>query len=430
MKGKRIACIAAALCAVMLAGCGKGEKTVLAEAGNAESLNYNERTDEYYDIVAASQKFAAEFAAQTCASNLEKNTAVSPVSVYMALALAAEATGGETQRELLTALSVPYETLRSDFKLFYRSVVAEYKSNSGQKSGCAIPANSIWVNDGLETNAERVQALATDYYCSSYSADFAGNNKSANQAVREYVKKQTKGLIDKDFELSTQTLFTFINTFYLKEIWNEYGDKLPWADGDFTFTATGGKTETTKLMRGYYTSGRAYEGETFTSFYTVTRHNYRLRFLVPKDGFSVSEVFTSENLAQIENKDNYEAYDHENRLHYNTRCYFPEFKAAYDGDVAPALEEMGVRTLFTDECDFSPITSRPARVDEIKHVTKLTVNRKGIEGAAVTVLPAAGAAGPGEYEEVYRNYIVDRAFGYVLENSDGIALFAGIVNAI
>ncbi len=430
MKGKRIACVAAALCAVMLAGCGNGGKTVLAEASNAEALKYNERTDEYYDIVTASQEFAAEFAAQTCANNSEENTAVSPVSVYMALALAAEATGGETQRELLSALNVSYQTLRSDFKLFYRSVVAEYKSNSGQQSGCAIPVNSIWVNKGLETNAERIQTLATDYYCSSYSADFAGNNKSANQAVRKYVKKQTKGLIDTDFGLDRLTLFAFINTFYLKEIWNEYGDKLPWAEGDFTFTATGGVAETAKLMCGYYTSGRAYEAETFTSFYTVTRHNYRLRFLVPKDGFSVSEVFIAENLAQIGNMDNYEAYDHENRLHYNTRCYFPEFKAAYDGDVAPALKAMGVRALFGRECDFSPITSSPAYVDKVQHITKLTVNRKGIEGASVVVLPAAGAAGPGEYEEVYCDYIVDRAFGYVLENSDGVALFAGIVNGI
>ena len=248
--------------------------------------------------------------------------------------------------------------------------------------------------------------------------------------MREYVKEQTKELIDKDFELGVETLFAFINTFYLKEIWNEHGDELPWADGDFTFTATGGTAQETKLMRGRYTSVKAYETKTFTSFYTVTQHNYNLHFIVPKDGYSVGEVFTAKNLAQIGNQDNYNAYDKKKMRHYNTRCFFPEFKAAYDGDVAPALKEMGVRTLFTDECDFSPITSSPARVDEIKHVTKLTVNRKGIEGAAVTVLPAAGAAGPGEYEEVYCNYIVDRAFGYVLENSDGIALFAGIVNGI
>ncbi|MDE5547646.1 MAG: serpin family protein, partial [Clostridia bacterium] len=95
----------------------------------------------------------------------------------------------------------------------------------------------------------------------------------------------------------------------------------------------------------------------------------------------------------------------------------------------PVLKEMGVRALFVDECDFSPITSSPAQVDQIKHITKLTVDRKGIEGAAVTVEPAAGAAGPGEYKEVYCDYIVDRAFGFVLEKND-IALFSGIINDI
>lgn len=418
------------LSAVFLAGCGRGEKTVLAEADKAERLSYNERTDDFYEIVSASQAFSAEFAARACQNQTGENVAVSPVSVYMALALAAEASGGDTQAELLSALGVSYERLRSDFKLFYRAVAAEYKSNSGQVSARAVPVNSIWINEGLEVKTERVQALATDYFCSSFAADFAGGNKSANAAVRDYVKKQTKGLIDVDFGLDEQTLFTFINTFYLKEVWNEHGDKLPWADGEYAFTSSDGKTQAVKLMRGYYSSGRVYEGESFTSFYAGTDHGYRLRFVVPKDGFSVSDTFTGENLALISNSEIYDPYDHGNKLHYNTRCFFPEYKASYNGDVAPVLKDMGVQTMFTDECDFSPISDSPARVDKVQHVTELTVNRKGIEGAAVTVLPACGAAGPGEYEEVYRDFIVDRAFGYVLENYEGIALFAGIVNGV
>lgn len=430
MRKKWLACITAtALSAVFLAGCG-GNKTVLAEAGEAEYLSYTERTDAFYELVSASQGFSAEFASLACQNKTNENVAVSPVSAYMALALAAEVSGGDTQAEILSALGVSYERLRSDFKLFYRAVSAEYKSNSGQVSARAVPVNSVWVNEGLEVKTERIQTLAADYFCSSYSADFAGNNKSANAAVRAYVKKQTKGLIDTDFALDEQTLFTFINTFYLKEVWNDYGDKLPWADGEYTFASASGKTETVKLMQGYYAGGRAYEGENFASFYTVTDHGYRLRFITPKDGFSVSDVFTEENLAQIVNADNYDPYDHENKLYYNTRCFFPEYKASYDGDVAPVLRSMGVRTLFGEKCDFSPITDSPARVGQVRHVTELTVNRRGIEGAAVTVLPAAGAAGPGEYEEVYRDFIVDRAFGYVLENSEGIALFAGIVNAV
>lgn len=67
--------------------------------------------------------------------------------------------------------------------------------------------------------------------------------------------------------------------------------------------------------------------------------------------------------------------------------------------------------------------------DGVRHVAKLTVNKKGIEGAAATVLPRAGSAGPGEkiYEDVYEDFIVDRAFGYTVSDRHGNILFSGVI---
>jgi hypothetical protein len=58
------------------------------------------------------------------------------------------------------------------------------------------------------------------------------------------------------------------------------------------------------------------------------------------------------------------------------------------------------------------------------------VDRRGIEGAAVTYIPMAGAPGPGEYERVYLDFIVDRAFGFVITDRNDITLFSGVVNEI
>lgn len=66
----------------------------------------------------------------------------------------------------------------------------------------------------------------------------------------------------------------------------------------------------------------------------------------------------------------------------------------------------------------------------MRHLTTLTVDRKGIEGAAVVILPGAGAAGPDEYEEVYLDFVIDRSFGYVLTDRYGTVLFTGVVNNI
>ena len=94
---------------------------------------------------------------------------------------------------------------------------------------------------------------------------------------------------------------------------------------------------------------------------------------------------------------------------------FPEFEGGYEGDVSPVLkEEFGVEKLFDrKQSDLSALTGKTGGVycTEAQHIATLKVDKKGIEGAAVFVLPGAGEAGPDEYEAVYEDFLVDRAFG-------------------
>jgi hypothetical protein len=60
----------------------------------------------------------------------------------------------------------------------------------------------------------------------------------------------------------------------------------------------------------------------------------------------------------------------------------------------------------------------------------LEVNRKGIEGAAVTIIPGAGAPGPDEYEDVYVDFLVNKAFGFILTDPYNTIIFAGVIYSI
>ena len=94
-------------------------------------------------------------------------------------------------------------------------------------------------------------------------------------------------------------------------------------------------------------------------------------------------------------------------------------------------QEFGVSDLFSaSACDLSSLTPDKAFCTGVRHVAKLTVNEKGIEGAAATVLPAAGDPGRAEYEEVYLDFTVDRSFGFVLTDPYGVILFAGVVRSV
>ena len=434
-SGKVVAAVlCAVLCGAVFTACndaGDGKCTLLRESAIAEYLSYTERENEgYLEISAAAEEFATRFA-EAAYSEYDGigKFAVSPVSVYMALALAAECASGETREELLSALGVSYEHLQSDFAYLYRSLEREFKT------GEVAVGNSVWVNEGTEVNGGCLDALAEKYFCDSYSADFAGDNEQANLAVRSFVRRLTGGLIDKDFELSPETLFTLVNVLYLKDAWHSSGDDLSFTDSEISFTEQSGNVKTRRFLEGDYLLGRACETDTFASFYVRTAYGYKMKFILPKDGYTAAEVFTAENIALANSVGDYGGTDNVNRVRYFTRCVFPEFGAAYDNDVKGILSEyFGVNKLFSKgECELGSLLSdnnATAFCSKVRHVTKLTVDRKGIEGAAATIIDAPTASDPGDYKEVYLDFVVDKAFGFVLTDSCDTTMFAGVIGGI
>lgn len=422
-----IACTA--VCAMTLPACSLGKSTQLGKPKEATSLSYQETQDEGF--IAFRDK-VEEFSCRLAPSvyetyNKDGNFAVSPVSVYMALSLAAECSNGETRSEVLDALGVTHEQLRTYIPMLYRFLNTDPKSNSILKLG-----NSIWVNDGTPVNKDCIEALADYYFSYSYSADFAHDNAGANRAVRKFVKEQTKGLIDNDFRLSEETLFALINTLYLKTTWNIYGNDLPFAEGTYDFTQSDGSVNDIKLLQGYYNRGRVYESEKYSTFYTSTYSGYKLKFILPNEGYTVKDVFTAETVAEANAITDYNATDDVNKIRYYTRCLFPEYKADYNDDIKGVLQsKFGINLLFDmDKCDNSSLTDEPSYVTEVKHVTDLTVDKKGIEGAAVIVIPGAGAAGPDEYEEVYQDFTVNKSFGFIITDYQNNTLFSGVIHKV
>lgn len=439
-KFKNIAlCACAVACTVSFAACGAaGKSTQLGKPKPVVPLTYEEsQNDGYNSFKNKTEEFAAKFAAATFdASQSKSNFAVSPISVYSALSLAAECAGGDTRSELLSALGVSYEELQSYFPTLYRSLSLEHKQGN-KIVGALDLSNSIWVNEGTQVNQPCIDRLSNVYYAYSYSADFKNGNASANEAIREFVKEQTKGLIDKNFKLSESTLFALINTLYLKTVWSSKGDDLPFMKNDYDFTASDGSVSRQKLLQGYYRSGKTYESETYSTFYTSTLHGYKIKFILPKDGYTVNDIFTADNIAFVNAIKDYGGYDKTSDTYYETRCLFPEYKCGYDDDVKTVLQnKFGVNKFFldpgiySDACDFSTLSEEPCYCAKIQHVTDLTVDKTGVEGAAVTVIAMDATSVPEPKETVYYDFVVDRAFGFLITDSYDTTIFSGVVDKI
>lgn len=414
------------------------KSTLLGEPKAVERVNYAALNEEDYKVFTKSvEAFAADFAAYSYADYKKQNNfAVSPISVYMALALSAECAAGKTRQEILDAMGGTYQQLKTHFSTLYRSLEVEYKAE-GKTTGLVDLTNSIWVNEGTEVKQPCIDALSNDYYAYSYSADFANNNDQANKAVRDFVKEQTRGLIDQNFELSEETLFTLINTLYLKTIWNTNGKDLPFAENRYDFTEKDGSVKKVQLLQGEYRDGRAVEFDTFTTFYTSTYNGYKIKFILPKENYTVDQVFSAENIAAVNSITDYGTYNELRTERYLTRVLFPEYKCKYDEDITETLKnKFGIDLFFKDHvnyspaCDFSSLTDESCYCSKIIHVTDLTVNKKGIEGAAVTDVSIAGDSAPDPTVIVKADFIVNKAFGFIITDWYDTTLFSGVVNNV
>ena len=372
----------------------------------------------------------------------DKNLSISPLSIYMALSLAAECSSGETRTELLNALGITYEEVRNFTKPLLENLIREIyltQDNGSKKLISKLDlTNSIWIQKDLNVKDDCINSLANNYYCYPYKTDFYKNNSMANKAIKEFINKRTNGLINQNFNLKNETLIALINTLYLKDIWSDTDDLL-YTSNKYDFMNSNGSINHINLLQGLYYSGCIYEESDFTHFYTQTSRGYKLKFIVPKDNKTVEDIFTSGNINKVNNI-KYKNKDDIKKETYFTRCFFPEFKASCDNDIIDLMaNRFEVYELFKSSCNFSNITDLSFNFDRIVdgiycstiiHKTELDVNKEGIEGAAVTIIAANESTSiPGnDYKNVYYDYIIDRSFGYVLTDVNDIVLFSGVVN--
>ena len=428
-----------------LASCNKSSEYLMYEASK-EKVNIRDYQDslELDLFLEKLDVFANKLTIETFYDKLNKgeldlsstdNYCISPISVYMALAMAIECSNGNTKDEILSAVGVTYEEVAKFTEYLYTIANNErYRTdeitNAKKLMYFEQLANSIWIDEKVELKPIGLENLANLYHCSSYHAPFSTNKKSASKAVNDYIKEMTKGLIDPKTEYSKDTLFLLINTYYIKDVWNDEGDDLSFTKHKYDFKEYDNDIEKINLLEGYYKSGKVFEGINYKQFYTETDNGNSITFVVPNDGVNIKDVYTLENLNTF-TQTKYQVVNEEEKLWYQTRSLFPEYKTEFDGDLKDVFKEkLGVKVLF-EHADLSNITDGDVYCEGIYHKTKLIVDKTGIEGAAVTIMPMCGEAAPDEtYTKVYYDFIVDRDFIFIMKNRYDVTLFSGIITEI
>lgn len=388
-----------------------------------------EKTEMYQEFCDKLNTFSSELAYLSLKSLDEtRNSVISPVSIFSALALATECSEGSSREQLLNAIGMDYDMLSLNYKKLYQEINRAGFRNNDSKVKSKL-TNSIWIDNSFEYEDSCLNQLAEQYYSYTHSMDL-NKKESIKEYIKEFISKQTDGFLKPDYQLSHDTIFLLINTLYLKDVWKSTGKDISLTEERYNFRNFDGSIKNGKLLMGKYIAGKAFEEDGYKEFYTSTAHGYKVYFIVPKDGYTIDEVFTSNTIASV-TKRIYLTYNEEKTEHYNTRVFFPEFSAETSLGLEDVFDRLGITNIFNfEEADFTNLTKEKVFCNKVSHYAKLKVNRKGIEGGAVTFFEGAGAPGPSQIQEIYYDFVVDRSFGYVITDSSGINMFSGVIRSI
>lgn len=369
------------------------------------------------DGVAAPDACFEALTAQFLSGAGEENALLSPVNLYMALAMLAELTGGESRGQLLELIGVDsVEALREQASAIWRACSRDEEEIQ------SVLAGSVWLRDDFGYVQSTMDTLANTYYASSYRGEMG--SAEINSAIQAWLNEQTRGLLEEqaaNIETNPLTVLLLATTIYYSAQWtDEFNEAANYTD---VFHAPSGDTEA-EYMRAE--RGMDYfSGDGWGAVRLPLRGGNGMWFILPDEGVAVDELLQSEEVLGLMASGPNELAGKYAVVHLSV----PKFDIAAQLDLIGGLMELGVTDVFDpDVSDFTPMTTdtdMPIYVSEATHAARVKIDEEGVEAAAFTVITADGAAAEPE-DEIY--FTLDRPFLFAISSRDGLPLFTGVVN--
>ncbi len=374
---------------------GKLLKDILIEKGIVDEQQLNSL------ILAESSDTSESFAWNL--NNLmptDKNYMFSPLSIKMALAMAAAGADGATQDEILKVLQI--EDLDS-FNQASAQIIKEYSENEKVKLNIA---NSLWLNTDYYKDVDFESSFA-DIIQKYYQADSEQvNNANAVETVNNWVKNKTNGKITKLIS-DSDFLAYIVNAIYFKGEWAKQFSE--GATQKATFTDRNGKKSELDFMNmtgyfGYYADGSV-------QMIKLPYKDGKTSMYVAIPSGRVTDL--DKNIEKLESK--------------RVKLSLPKFKTEFDIKLIEPLSQLGIHTAFDkDQADFKKMfTNTPDNIfiTNVIHKTFINVDENGTEAAAVTGVEMGATSMPMEPPV---EFTADKPFTYFIRDDvNGEILFMG-----
>lgn len=372
------------------------------------------------DLVQGNQAFAFELYRAITAGE-PGNLIYSPYSISLAFSMVYAGARGETEAQMAHILRyLPQQAQHPAF-----NALDQHLSSLGQETepdeftGQAFQlniANAVWGQQGYPFEGDYLDTLAQYYGAGLRVVDFTREAEAARQAINAWIEQQTQARIREMVPpgvIDALTRLVLVNAIYFKASWLYPFEETATQDGPFTLL-DGSQVNLPLMLRETaridYLAGDGYQAALLP--YTGSAMDM-LVILPDSDRFaSVEAELSADYLARIRQA----ASEHDVRL------VMPQLDFESDLDLKELLMGMGMTAPFED-ADFSGITAGSGLfISDALHKANITVDEKGTEAAAATVIAMQESAL--ERAEL----TLDRSFIFaILERETGSLLFLGRV---
>lgn len=353
-------------------------------------------------------------ASKAAGSDSGKNAVYSPINVYLALAMLAETTDGNSRQQLLDLLGE--KSISSLRKRVQNLFIANYQDDGECTS---LLANSLWMNEALQYNQKTLETLAKKHY--AYS--FAGKpgSKEMNKALQGWINEQTHDLLKDQaasLELDPSTVLALVSTIYYKAVWSEQFSKEATDQKTFHVPTGDKKVDMMHLVESF----PYYTGKNFEAVALPLRNSGSMWFFLPKKGVTPAKLASdAEVLSLLTDTENYKDFSYP-----QVTLSLPKMDAVSDTDLIKDLKKLGVTDIFGSGGNFSPLMEDAANifVSQIEHAARVKTDEDGVEAAAFTAIVLSKAALPTQRV----TFTVDRPYYFAITGYTGDLLFTGVVN--
>lgn len=410
----------------LLAGCGRqghdGDMTDFAPPTLAPLEVRAARMQPGADVTAGSR--LAAFAAALFESDAFEetaNAAISPYSIYSALAMTAAGARGETAQQFTSLLGGDASAAAGLVTAIDKSVADAVAAGRADDEHMAVdPANTVVLQRDLAVHEEFLKQLATGFAAGMQKADFAGKPDDARSEINRWVSERTHALIPQLLArgtITSSTRLVLVNALYLKAKWSTQF-KSP--VGKVAFTAADGTKTTTPMMNATASYSVA-KGENWQSV-RIPYLGGRLAMTIVLPGVGAFQAVRRQLASVLPRATG-------SQPPQQLVLSMPPFSLDTAEGLVPALAALGLRDVFDPRfADLSGMAGKPGDLfaAEVQHQAVVKVDQHGTEAAAAT---AVGMAARAMRMPPPEQFIVDRAFFFAIHDATtGAPLFLGQVS--